>query len=126
VRLNGTSDILWERESKPPVMDLFPKVRFYDYTKAPLELRKDRPPRYHLTFSRGAYTSDTEIARILATGVNVAVVFAPSVPKAWKGFRVIDGDKSDLRFLDPKGVIVGLEAKGKARKDRSGFVVWRA
>jgi hypothetical protein len=25
--------------------------------------------------------------------------------------------------LDPKGVIVGLKAKGKAKKDLSGFVV---
>jgi hypothetical protein len=35
---------------------------------------------------------------------------------------VFNGDESDLRFLDPQGVIVGLYAKGKAKKDTSGFV----
>ena len=36
---------------------------------------------------------------------------------------VINGDKTDMRFKDPVGVIVGLKAKGKARKDTSGFVI---
>jgi hypothetical protein len=36
---------------------------------------------------------------------------------------VIDGDLSDLRFLDRTGVVVGVRAKGKAKKDVSGFVV---
>ena len=35
---------------------------------------------------------------------------------------VLEFDESDLRFLDPKGVIVGLYAKGRAKKDESGFV----
>jgi hypothetical protein len=53
----------------------------------------------------------------------VAVVFRNKLPEAWKGFPVVSGDESDLRFLDPKGHVVGLIAKGKAKQDRSGFVV---
>ena len=39
---------------------------------------------------------------------------------------VVDGDKSDLRFLDGENVIVGLIAKGQAKKDQSGFVINQA
>jgi hypothetical protein len=35
----------------------------------------------------------------------------------------VDGDKDDLRFLDPQGVIVGLKAKGDAKHDDTGFVI---
>jgi hypothetical protein len=45
------------------------------------------------------------------------------VPKTWEGMEVISGDEHDLRFKDPRGKIVGLEAKGKAKQDDSGFVV---
>ena len=55
-------------------------------------------------------------------GMNVAVVFE-SVPETYIGKTVVDGDDTDLRFLDPKGVVIGLKAKGRARKDTSGFVV---
>ena len=59
---------------------------------------------------------------------NVAVVFRDKIPKSYKGYEVIDGDDSDLRFLDKfksweTGGIVGLKAKGPAKKDKSGFVV---
>jgi len=55
--------------------------------------------------------------------VNVAYVFKNSIPKKYNGLKVIDGDKHDLRFLDPKGVIVGLVAKGRGRKvNQSGFI----
>jgi hypothetical protein len=55
----------------------------------------------------------------------MAVVFRSkhSIPKTFRGLRVVDGDKDDLRFLDPKGVVVALYAKGKATKDTSGFVI---
>jgi len=36
---------------------------------------------------------------------------------------VVDGTETDLRFLDPQGVIVGLVANGEGKKDTSGFVV---
>lgn len=123
VRLNGTSDIAWERTG---IMDRFPSVPFYDYTKNPLRyaqfLSGKLPKNYRLVFSRSE-TNEAQCLEFLAKGGNVSVVFRKSLPKAWKGFRVIDGDKTDLRFLDPKGVVVGLVAKGKAKGDVSGFVV---
>lgn len=125
VRLNGTSDIAWERTG---IMERFPSVPFYDYTKNPLRyaqfLAGKLPKNYRLVFSRSE-TNEAQCLEFLAKGGNVSVVFRKSLPKAWKGFRVIDGDQTDLRFLDPKGVVVGLIAKGKAKGDRSGFVVDR-
>ena len=42
--------------------------------------------------------------------------------ETWKGFEVVNGDETDLRFLDKKGVVVGLIEKGRAKKDETGFV----
>ena len=81
------------------------------------------PENYHLTFSRSEETSDDRMLRILNKGGNVAVVFRGSLPKTYLGYPVIDGDKNDLRFKDPKGVVVGLVEKGLAKKDETGFVV---
>lgn len=121
VRLNGTSDILWEREG---IIGLFPDVQFYDYTKIPGRMFDDDhiPDNYDLTFSRGELTTDTDVAFLTRNGRNVAVVFN-ELPEEYAGAKVINGDLHDLRFSDPKGVIVGLIAKGPARKDTSGFVV---
>jgi hypothetical protein len=44
------------------------------------------------------------------------------MPETYMGRTVFNGEDSDLRFLDPKNVVVGLYAKGKAKKDTSGFV----
>lgn len=121
-RLNGTSDIRWESipvGGKKNIMQLFKNVQWYDYTKIPN--RRNIPPNYHLTFS----LSETNIESALdwlKTGGNVAAVF-DTLPKTWQGVRVINGDDTDLRFLDPKNVIVGLTAKGRAKKDTSGFVL---
>ena len=123
IRLNGTSDVLWERKA-PALFDEFGDVQFYDYTKIPT--RRDVPSNYHLTFS---YSGASERYRAfyrpaLDNGMNVAVVFRkPDFPKTFLGLPVVNGDESDIRPFDPKGVIVGLKAKGKAKKDRSGFVV---
>lgn len=118
IRLNGTSDIMWERMG---IIQQFPDVQFYDYTKIPSRLLGQLPPNYHLTFSRSE--SNGEQAKLLSSlGHNVAVVFE-NVPKTYMGKRVVSGDKTDLRFLDPKGVIIGLTAKGRARNDESGFTV---
>jgi hypothetical protein len=59
---------------------------------------------------------------MLAGGMNVAVVF-DTLPAKWAGVKVIDGTETDLRFLDEPGVVVGLVAKGKAKKDNSGFTI---
>jgi hypothetical protein len=80
------------------------------------------PANYHLTFSRKE-NNQAMVELIAKMGGNVAVVFADKLPATYLGKPVIDGDETDLRFLDGKGVIVGLKAKGKAKKDESGFVV---
>lgn len=121
IRLNGTSDIRWENEKVggfANLMEMFPNVIFYDYTK--LANRRNLPPNYRLTFSLSE-SNDVSAEQALAAGMNVAVVFR-NLPPTFMGRPVIDGDVSDLRFLDPMGVIVGLKAKGKAKKDTSGFV----
>jgi hypothetical protein len=99
-------------------MEMFPSVQFYDYTK--LANRKALPANYHLTFSL-AENNEVQAFAALANGLNVAAVFR-KVPAVFMGAAVVDGDETDLRFLDPKGVIVGLKAKGKAKRDTTGFV----
>lgn len=118
VRLNGTSDIVWEKFN---FIKDYPTLQFYDYTK--IENRNIRNiPNYHLTYSRSEITTDAEITTALSNNLNVAVVFE-TVPAVWKNTPVIDGDLNDLRMNDKKGVIVGLKAKGKAKKDTTNFVV---
>ena len=120
VRLNGTSDIPWERVA-PTVFETWPDVQFYDYTKRP---NRVTPDNYHLTFSRSeCNTFDAQCE--LQNGRNVAVVFG-EIPETYWTVPVISGDTHDLRFLDPTGVVVGLTAKGLAKRDTSGFVVCRA
>ena len=123
VRLNGTSDIGWERYG---IIQAFNGTQFYDYTKNYVRmigfLFGKLPSNYHLTFSRSE-TNDDLCLEILSRGGNVAVVFRNELPTHWNGFPVINGDENDLRFLDPKGVVVGLKAKGKAKNDTTGFVV---
>jgi len=128
IRLNGTSDIRWERI---PVGDYahifaaFPDVQWYDYTK--IANRKcDDISNYHLTFSYSAanplYAKQVKIA--MDKGLNMAVVWrsVSVIPDNFMGRNVVSGDADDLRFLDPKGVMVSLYAKGRAKKDISGFV----
>lgn len=115
VRLNGTTDIEWEKWS---LMQQFDKVQFYDYTKWPPHKRLTLPPNYHLTFSFSeAKHSAAWSTGWMDRGVNTAVVFRGALPPTFLGRHVIDGDLSDLRFTDEEPVIVGLKAKGKARKD---------
>ena len=127
VRLNGTSDIAWEKipvHGAKNIFELFPNVQFYDYTKIPN--RRNLPPNYHLTYSfSGVDAFQPYVKKAIDTmpGVNLAVVFRKELPTHYMGRQVVSGDETDLRFLDPKGVIVGLKAKGKARKDTSGFVI---
>lgn len=138
-RLNGTSDLPWETfcftqgDDKPllnSIIGWHPTIQFYDYTKnyqRALAFGEKRwPANYHLTYSRDEnsdYEDFDKPGALLRLGVNVAVVFRDSLPSVWRGWPVINGDKHDYRFLDPKGVIVGLVAKGRARHDSSGFVV---
>ncbi len=115
-RLNGTSDLSWEKYG---IIEKFPQVQFYDYTKV-LGRKVSHLKNYHLTFS-AADGNDADVAGAIAQGMNVAMVF-DKLPAEYMGRTVINADDTDLRFLDPKNVIAGLKAKGRAKKDTSGFV----
>jgi hypothetical protein len=125
IRLNGTSDLSWEKYEVPVfctsnIFELFPDVQFYDYTKV-LGRKVADIKNYHLTFSK-ADGNDADVVRAMLQGMNVAAVF-DEMPAEYMGKEVINADETDLRFLDPKGVIAGLKAKGRAKKDYSGFVI---
>lgn len=132
-RLNGTSDIVWEKRKfilfpevaaklgreGDTIIELFPDVSFYDYTKIP---GRTPPPNYHLTFSESEING-ASVAAEMARGMNIASVFFDELPETHLGRKVIDGDDHDYRPADPRGVVVGLKAKGvKGKADRSGFV----
>lgn len=132
VRLNGTSDIAWERipvdytgVTHVNIMAAFPTVIFYDYTKVVSRIRRTQPSNYFLTFSLSE-SNDAHAAEALANGYNVAVVMQRDywwLPETWSGHAVINGDAHDYRFLDPRGgYIIALTPKGKAKKDTTGFV----
>lgn len=122
IRLNGTSDIAWERIA-PAFFTDYPMVQFYDYTKSMRRMEKfmagDMPANYHLTYSRSEL-NESDCISILSRGYNVAGVFQ-KIPADWYGFPVYNADKHDLRFLDPYGM-GALLMKGRARYDRTGFV----
>lgn len=128
IRLNTISDIAWEKikVDGKNVFEHFPQVQSWDYTKSPQRmsafLAGDMPKNYHLTFSRSE-SNDKIVDAIIASGGNIAAVFRGELPKVWKNKPVISGDETDLRFLDPSGVIVGLVEKGLAKKDSTGFVL---
>jgi hypothetical protein len=123
VRLNGTSDIAWEniRIDGNTLFEIFPGVQFYDYTKLP---GRKAPSNYHLTVSYSE-AGLQYAAKVLKSVKNWAVVFSDKarMPKEFHGRRVINGDETDLRFLDTDNVVVGLYAKGAAKKDCTGFVI---
>lgn len=132
VRLNGTSDIAWEkiackRDGKvyASPMEAFTEVQFYDYSKILGRSKALTLPNYHLTFSLSE-SNDDDALKALAQGYNVAVVLnlkpTDEKPAQWGGYPVINGDETDVRFIDKTGHIVALSAKGSARKDTSGFV----
>lgn len=120
VRLNGTSDIDFT-----PIVNYFEgsECRFYDYTKNFWKVVFNNQKKYYLVYSRHEHTKTWQLWLLKLLRKNSAVVFKGNLPKSYKGIKVIDGDESDLRFLDPKGVIVGLHAKGRGKKDTTGFAV---
>jgi hypothetical protein len=123
IRLNVLSDVAWERFG---FMDKFPTVNFYDYTKNPFRAGMfaagKLPANYNLTFSRSE-SNQADVEKLAAQNVNIAVVFRNELPASYLGKPVVSGDENDLRFLDARGVIVGLSMKGKAKADATGFVV---
>ena len=117
-RLNGTSDLSWEKYDVVEgfnIFEMFPQVQFYDYTKV-LGRKVKHIPNYHLTFSK-ADGNDADVAEALLQGMSVVAVY-DKIPEG-----VPSADETDLRFLDPKGIMLGLKAKGPAKKDYSGFVI---
>lgn len=135
VRLNGTSDIKWENITfdyefingkirNVTIFELFPEIQFYDYTKIPN--RKELPSNYDLTFSYSGVLAYQKYAmQAIDSGMRLAVVFRmqDKIPANFLGLPCVDGDNTDIRHLDPKRSIVALYAKGKAKKDYSGFVI---
>lgn len=125
VRLNGTSDLAWERlrgADGRTIIERFPDVMFYDYTAVINRLRKPLPVNYHLTFSLKE-DNLADALEALSLGFNVAAVFFSTPPARYLDRHVIDGDEHDYRPADPQGCIVGLKVKGvKGRADRTGFV----
>jgi hypothetical protein len=138
VRLNGTSDIPWENVrylrdgALVTLFEMFPDVQFYDYTKVATRFRKPLPANYDLTMS-AADGNERAVEFAQSYGARVAVVYRNKrkpnaearrwqLPKSVLGRKLVDADRHDLRFLDPKGVICGLKAKGAARFDTTGFV----
>ena len=127
-RLNLTSDLSWEdiiNEDGVTIFEKHSKTQFYDYTKSFKRMKAfldgELPSNYHLTFSCSE-TNEKVAKLVLEMGGNVAVVFRNQLPDTWNGVEVVDGDESDLRFLDKQGVVVGLIEKGLAKKDETGFV----
>jgi hypothetical protein len=117
-RLNGTSDLSWEKYEAAHgknIFELFDYVQFYDYTKV-LGRKVKHLKNYHLTFSK-ADGNDSDVAEALFQGMSVVAVY-DQIPAG-----VPSADETDLRFLDPKGIMLGLKAKGRAKKDYSGFVI---
>ena len=130
VRLNGTSDIPWENYivyKAETIFQLFPDVQFYDYTKHPSRnLQGKTYSNYDLTYSFSSITPKPISIKGLTNKDNsrVAVVFQrkEDIPQSFRSWEVIDGDDTDVRHIEPKNVVVALYAKGKAKKDQSGFV----
>jgi len=131
IRLNGTSDIKWENigfdyqgKHYNNIMELFPDIQFYDYTK--IINRDNLPANYDLTFSYSGKPEFTKyVNQAIDKNMRIAVVFKDkyNLPNEFMGLTVVNGDNSDIRHLDDNGVIVALYAKGKAKKDNTGFVV---
>jgi hypothetical protein len=131
-RLDGTSDIKWENVDftfegvhYANIFEMFPDLQFYDYTKIP-NRRVDHIPNYDLTFSySGVVEFQPYVKRAIDQGYRIAVVFRKreDIPAEFLGTTCVDGDDSDLRHEDPHGVVVALYAKGRAKRDTSGFVV---
>lgn len=129
-RLNGTSDIPWETLllDGQTLFERHPGIVFYDYTKSPARAHSTAlPSNYSLTLSRTEAYEPGDVAHATRFGTNVAVVFkipkGQPLPALFEGVTVIDGRVDDWRFKDPRGVVVGLSALGRARKDTTGFVV---
>ena len=131
IRLNGTSDIAWEysapfieyfcnggSNSGVSYLDNLPKFQLYDYTKSPARVLK-KPNWYDMTLSFSGHNW-SECKNILdSMSGRVAMVFSDGIPDNYMGYRVVNGDNDDFRFMDDLGVIVGLNYKKTGNKNES-------
>ena len=131
VRLNGTSDLdfftLLQKYAQLDVTKLADHMSFYEYTKNINYIKRwEGAPNITYTFSKSENNASL-IPAAIAYGANVAAVFRKELPETYNvggtEIPVIDGDTSDIIMLYNKGKIIGLRAKGKAKKDYSGFVI---
>ncbi len=126
-RLNCTSDIDWQniRYQGLNIFEIFPDVTFYDYTKNFLKFF-DKAKNYHLTFSYTGRNWD-QCTQVLGMGHNVAMVFnvkkETEIPAIYGSYNVINGDITDYRVDDAKGIIVGLKWKRIANKVNEALVL---
>ena len=139
IRMNGTSDILWEKIPVPVsdnkrgihmvytnIFAVFPQVQFYDYTKIAKRFERELPDNYYLclSYSEASPVYKARCIKAHAAGASLVVVTRTAAARDMHvSLGAVDGDTNDLRFLDPPGAMVYLKAKGKARQDRSGFVI---
>ena len=130
VRLNGTSDIqptLFKLDNKV-IFDIFNEVTFYDYTKVANRFKLlDKYTNYDLTYSFSGYNMLQSIELLQSGKGRVAMVFEGKIlPQSFLGYKVIDGDEYDMRYLDKQGVIVGLKFKkvrNKIDTNRNKFII---
>lgn len=141
VRLNGMSDIQWERidighelgiESQT-IFEMFPDTIFYDYTKIAKRFKRTLPSNYHLSLSFSNANEKYAASCWEAHGqhgASLVMVYRTlddiAAARLWFEechVNFVDGDADDLRFLDPPKSVVALKAKGGARHDTSGFVL---
>lgn len=127
VRLNVVSDVNWQEEfiKHSHSLSEFRNITFYGYSKDPFQVENNSLDNQHFTFSYSGGNWKWCEKFLKEKKANVAVVFKNSLPLQYQGFPVIDGDKSDERFLDEKGVIVGLKYKTPHGKkyEKNKFVV---
>jgi len=127
VRLNGTSDILWERQPGYSIFSLFPDIQFYDYTKLPARLSwPEIPGNYHLTvsYSEASPLYKKQCQRAFEKGASLAAVVKDQQLKdQYLELGAVDMDEHDLRFTDPPNSFGVLKAKGQARRESNGFVL---
>jgi hypothetical protein len=116
VRINGTSDIdltTFKLNGKRNILELFNDTQFYDYTKVSKRFKlMSKYPNYDLTYSFSGYNMLQSLELLSEKKGRVAMVFeGKQLPTTFMGYKVIDGDEYDMRYLDEQGVIVGLKFK---------------
>ncbi len=149
IQLNGTSDILWEKEKfiyedieYKNIMELFPTLSFFDYTKYDiLKSRKKLPKNYFLTYSRAGKHKGVlvdpweDLKNILNNKIDVAIIFTKEIKdyilenRKYNDYKIIDGDLYNCRIYDrvqredERGLIIAIQAAAKTDINTSCFII---